>query len=166
MVWGGNQMLDDLPLFKSAPEPPALPKSIRYWDDFEEKFHTIDDLGSEPWSVFFDGISTRLTFPALPQHQRLLLSAVTADLIVSRSAKTAANYVSALRSVDPIQADRDNHLKLHPRSKAWPKPKCQHRPTAGAVSATMNSRSTTKAWRVRTKSTTTSQICSEARRDR
>jgi len=93
-------MLDDLPLFKPPLEPPALPKSIRYWDDFEEKFHTIDDLEIEPWKVSFDGISARLTLPPLPQHQRLLLRAVTADLVVERSAKTAAAYVSALRSVD------------------------------------------------------------------
>jgi integrase len=95
-------MLDDLLLFRSTPEPPALPKSIRYWDDFSEEFRTIDDLGIESWEVLFDGISTRLTFPNLPHSQIIFLKTVAADLIVSRSVKTAANYFSALRAVDSI----------------------------------------------------------------
>lgn len=69
-------------------------------DDFNDKFHTFGELESDAWEVFFDGASARIAFPSSMQDQISLLKAVAADLIVSRSARTAASYFSALRSVD------------------------------------------------------------------
>lgn len=65
-----------------AAELPRLSSSIRYYDDFYEKSHSIrDPEGSDIWEIRFDGERTNIDFSVLDNHLKAILKQVAADLI-------------------------------------------------------------------------------------
>ena len=65
-----------------AAELPRLSSSIRYYDDFYEKNHTIrDPEGSDIWEIRFDGGRASIDFSDLDDYLKPIFKHVAADLI-------------------------------------------------------------------------------------
>jgi hypothetical protein len=65
-----------------AAQLPNLSSSIRYCDDFDEKYHLIRDLdGSDIWEIRFDGVRSSIDFSVLDDHLTPIFKHVAADLI-------------------------------------------------------------------------------------
>lgn len=62
-------------------ELPRLPSAIRYYDDFDDKHHSIrDPEGADIWEIRFDGSRTSLDFSVLDNHLVPIFKHVAADL--------------------------------------------------------------------------------------
>ena len=72
---------------------PALPSSVRYYDDYEDKFRSIRDLATKDvWFIEFDGQSRRLSFDEYPVEVRDLLKHIVVNMVTSLRPTSVVNY--------------------------------------------------------------------------
>ena len=80
---------------------PVLPSVVRYYDDFEDKYNTINNLNQDEWKTEFDGKKLTVKFTKIPQSVRLVFKHIAIDMLGRLDVKSAIMFLeNILRSPD------------------------------------------------------------------
>lgn len=60
---------------------PVLPSSVRYYDDFEDKYNIINKLYHDEWKTQFDGKKYTVKFIKVPQGVRRAFKHIAIDML-------------------------------------------------------------------------------------
>lgn len=88
-----------------AAELPRLPSAIRYYDDFDDKHHSIrDPENSNIWEIQYDGERARLDFSVFDDALRFIFKHTATDLFSRLEPSSVANICSGiLRNTDQAE---------------------------------------------------------------
>lgn len=88
-----------------ATELPDLPSTIRYYDDYDDKYHSIRDPASSfIWEIRYDGERVFLDFSAIDNDLRFIIKHIVVDLFSRLDPSSVANICSAiLRNADQTE---------------------------------------------------------------
>lgn len=77
-------------------ELPPLPRLVRYYDDFEDTYRSIEELSlSDKWVIRSDGQSATIDFSIAPDETRLIIKHISAELL-SRLEPSNCAYICSL----------------------------------------------------------------------
>ncbi|MBD8099143.1 tyrosine-type recombinase/integrase [Pseudomonas fluorescens] len=80
---------------------PVLPSSVRYYDDFEDKYNIINKLYDDEWKTQFDGKKYTVKFIKVPQGVRRAFKHIAIDMLGRLDVKSAIMFLdNILRSPD------------------------------------------------------------------
>ncbi|MDE2419651.1 MAG: site-specific integrase [Gammaproteobacteria bacterium] len=84
--------------------PPRLPSVVKYFDDYTDKFHVLDNLTENVWRYKNNGSSTILDFSRYKDDQTLLIliKAMIADLLLRLAATSVSAVFQGLKHI-PIE---------------------------------------------------------------
>lgn len=83
-------ILDDLP---------SLPSAVRYWDDYQDTFHTIRNLAeTDYWLVYHDGFEHTLAFDYLAAAYGSVVKLVAAEMLTRLDMSSVLFYISQFES--------------------------------------------------------------------
>lgn len=88
-----------------ATELPYLPSVIRYYDDFDDKHHSIrSPESSSIWEIRYDGERVRLDFSVLDDELQFIVKHAVVDLFARLEPSSVANICSGiLRNTDQTE---------------------------------------------------------------
>lgn len=91
---------------------PALPSSVRYWDDYLETFHVIvnPDL-SDIWIFNDAGHKVAVSFEYLPINCRKILKLAAVEMLSSLDPTTVVMYLKSIQSI-AIRCDADKLFEM------------------------------------------------------
>jgi integrase len=85
---------------------PSLPSLVRYWDDFDECFRTLEEPSHDHWTIVFDTVAGRLNFAKVFTRDRPFLKLALATGLVGLSPRTVRKYGETILGLDPQLVDR------------------------------------------------------------
>lgn len=81
---------------------PVLPRVVRYYDDFEDKYNTIKNLNDDEWETASDGKKYTVRFTKIPQVVRQAFKHIAIDMLGRLDVKSVIMFLDSIfRTPDP-----------------------------------------------------------------
>lgn len=102
------------------PALPLLPRGVRYYDDFDDEYHTITDLDeNDTWIVRSDGVDYYLEFERWEPYLRHLIKLWCADLLAQLAPRSTEFYGRSAYGIPPQRIFEALNLELTAIQPFW-----------------------------------------------
>lgn len=83
---------------------PVLPSSVRYYDDFEDKYNIINKLDDDEWKTQFDGKKYTVKFIKVPQGVRRAFKHIAIDMLGRLDVKSVIMFLDNILRSNALDA--------------------------------------------------------------